>query len=107
MPRWFNSYHRDDEKNGPHSTGVRLADDVDRLWWQSKHEGRALPPSWAPVQAITSRFVYSPYTTASLVYVDCGDIRELRHRVRRHAASRARVYDLVFRPLPLPLAMLL
>ena len=111
VDRWFNSYHRYDEEPGTHSTGVRLDDDTDRLWWQGLRKGQALPPAWTPVQAIVSRFVYSPYTTASLVFVEVVDHRELRHRLRSHgsgqAATRARVYDIVFRPCALPVAMLL
>jgi hypothetical protein len=94
--RWYHEYARLPRQ----STGPR-DNDLDRLWWCSRKAGsdKELPPTLAPVQAITARFIYAPYLVPALN--DAGEQR-MRQLV---GGKTALISDKVFRTCQLPLAM--
>ncbi len=106
MLRWFSPYFpADADAVWPQSVGLRDhgdGGDAERLWWQSKRDD-ARAPSWAPVQAIIARFVYSPVAAPTMVrYEGVEEQRAIYHRGKAKP-----LYNRVFRTCPLPVAMLL
>ena len=112
MIRWFSRHSpfEKDEHPLPNSTGARVAHESSQLWWRDVRADRDLPLAWAAVQAIVSRFVYSPYQVPSMLVADARPIRDLpcqRVRVVNSGGEECLVTDDVFRACALPVAMLL
>ncbi len=92
----------------PHSVGTRdgaEGGDGER-WRQERLATRA--PSWTPVQAIVSRFIYSPTEAPTLAKQrSSAPDAPLQQQTRFVNGKPMPLYDLVFRACPLPVAMLL